>query len=110
MRCILEASSQPWVVVCRSYKNCEADDGADNCVAGAPEDVKEKYGDMTDEEYFKDLFKDGPTLCGQTCAYLATGRGKELRGLFLGRYLSSRTQLLAMLTSSRLSARCQETS
>jgi hypothetical protein len=54
-------------------------------IAGAPSDVKEKYGDMTDEEYFKDLFKDGPTLCGQTCAYLATGRGKELRGLFLGK-------------------------
>jgi hypothetical protein len=42
---------------------------------------------MTDEEYFKDLFKDGPTLCGQTCAYLASGRGKELRGLFLGECL-----------------------
>ncbi|OAK99671.1 NAD(P)-binding protein [Phaeosphaeriaceae sp. SRC1lsM3a] len=52
--------------------------------AGAPQDVREKYGgDMTDEAYFAHLFKDGPTLCGQTCAYLATGRGRELRGLFL---------------------------
>ncbi|KAH8730338.1 short chain dehydrogenase/reductase-like protein SDR [Phaeosphaeriaceae sp. PMI808] len=51
--------------------------------AGAAIDVKEKYGDITDEEFFKDLFKDGPALCGQTCAYLATGRGKELRGLYL---------------------------
>jgi hypothetical protein len=36
------------------------------------------------------LFKDAPTLCGQTCAYLATGRGKELRGLFLGEYMTSK--------------------
>ncbi|KAH6875264.1 hypothetical protein BKA58DRAFT_334458 [Alternaria rosae] len=51
--------------------------------AGAPDDVKQKYGDITDEEFFKDLFKDGPSLCGQTCAWLASGKGKELRGLFL---------------------------
>jgi hypothetical protein len=93
-------------VVGRSHNNFEAHGKANNCVAGAAKDVKEKYGDMTDEEYFKDLFKDGPTLCGQTCAYLATGRGKELRGLFLGKHLSSRTQSLAMLMSPRLSARC----
>jgi hypothetical protein len=98
------------VAVGQSHKILEANDGADNCVAGAPKDVKEKYGDMTDEEYFKDLFKDGPTLCGQTCAYLATGRGKELRGLFLGKYLSSCTQASAMLTLPGLSARHQETS
>jgi len=47
--------------------------------------VKQKYGDITDEEFFKDLFKDGPSLCGQTCAWLASGKGKELRGLFLGK-------------------------
>ncbi|KAF1835115.1 NAD(P)-binding protein [Decorospora gaudefroyi] len=51
--------------------------------AGAAEDVKKKYGDITDEEFYKHLFKDGPPLCGQTCAWLATGQGKELRGLFL---------------------------
>ncbi|KAF2027848.1 short chain dehydrogenase/reductase-like protein SDR [Setomelanomma holmii] len=51
--------------------------------AAAASDVKEKYGDITDEEFFKHLFKDGPSLCGQTCAWLATGRGKELRGFFL---------------------------
>lgn len=51
--------------------------------AAAP-DVKAKYGDATrDEAAFKALFKDGPELCGQTCAFLATGRGKELRGLYL---------------------------
>lgn len=63
-------------------------------VAGAASDVKDKYGDITDEEFFKDLFKDGPTLCGQTCAYLATGRGKELRGLFLGGYFDLGTFLV----------------
>lgn len=59
-------------------------------IASAPQDVREKYGkDMTDESYFAHLFKDGPMLCGQTCAYLATGRGKELRGLFLGKCCKS---------------------
>lgn len=52
-------------------------------VAGAPADVKARYGDLTDEEFFQHLFKDGPELCGQTCAWLASGQGKELRGLFL---------------------------
>lgn len=55
-----------------------------NCAVGAAEDVKKKYGDITDEAYYQDLFKDGPSLCGQTCAWLASGQGKELRGLFLG--------------------------
>lgn len=44
----------------------------------------EKYGDVRDEKFFMELFKDEPALCGQTCAWLATGRGKELRGLYLG--------------------------
>lgn len=57
-------------------------------VAAAEKDVKDKYGDVTDEEYFSSLFKDGPTLCGQTCAWLATGKGKELRGLFIGKHAS----------------------
>jgi hypothetical protein len=67
---------------------------ADGCTAGAPSDVKEKYGDITDEEFFKHLFKDGPSLCGQTCAWLASGRGKELRGLFLGKYSKVRQMLI----------------
>ena len=54
-------------------------------IAGAAKEVKEKYGDITDEDFYKDLFKDGPPLCGQTCAYLATGRGKELRGFYIGK-------------------------
>lgn len=48
----------------------------------------DKYGDVRDEKFFKDLFKDVPELCGQTCAWLATGQGKELRGLYLGEYVS----------------------
>jgi len=28
------------------------------------------------------LFKDGPELCGTTCAYLATGQAKEIRGCY----------------------------
>jgi NAD(P)-dependent dehydrogenase (short-subunit alcohol dehydrogenase family) len=50
---------------------------------GAGKDVLDKYGDVRDEAFFMALFKDGPDLCGQTCAWLATGRGKELRGLYL---------------------------
>ncbi|CAO2658486.1 Nn.00g062090.m01.CDS01 [Neocucurbitaria sp. VM-36] len=49
----------------------------------AATDVRNKYGDITDEEFFKVLFKDAPVLCGQTCAFLASGRGKELRGLYV---------------------------
>jgi NAD(P)-dependent dehydrogenase (short-subunit alcohol dehydrogenase family) len=52
--------------------------------SAAPADVVAKYGDATrDEAFFKDLFKDPPVLCGQTCAFLATGRGKDMRGLFI---------------------------
>ncbi|KAL1612288.1 hypothetical protein SLS60_000512 [Paraconiothyrium brasiliense] len=58
--------------------------------SGAPKDVQEKYGNPKDEEYFKGLFKDPPILCGQTCAWLATGEGKDLRGLYIGKkYLLS---------------------
>jgi NAD(P)-dependent dehydrogenase (short-subunit alcohol dehydrogenase family) len=51
--------------------------------SGAGEDVLEKYGDVKDEKAFMELFKDDANLCGQTCAWLASGRGKELRGLYL---------------------------
>lgn len=51
--------------------------------SGAGKDVLEKYGDVRDEKSFMELFKDEPSLCGQTCAWLASGRGKELRGLYL---------------------------
>jgi len=53
--------------------------------AGAGQDVIEKYGDVRDEKFFMELFKDPPGLCGQTCAFLASGRGKDLRGLYLGK-------------------------
>lgn len=60
---------------------------ANTTEAGVAEDVKKKYDkNVTDEEFFKHLFKDDSSLCGQTCAWLASGQGKELRGLFLGNY------------------------
>ncbi|KAF2004911.1 NAD(P)-binding protein [Amniculicola lignicola CBS 123094] len=49
----------------------------------AKQDVLDKYGDVRDEAFFMELFKDTPALCGQTCAFLASGRGKDLRGLYL---------------------------
>ncbi|KAF2471623.1 NAD(P)-binding protein [Lindgomyces ingoldianus] len=51
--------------------------------SAAKKDVLEKYGDVRDEKFFMELFKDPPALCGQTCAFLASGRGKDLRGLYL---------------------------
>ncbi|KAF2736381.1 NAD(P)-binding protein [Polyplosphaeria fusca] len=53
--------------------------------SGAEEDVRERYGGVGvgDEEGFRELFRDGPELCGQTCAWLASGRGRELRGFYL---------------------------
>lgn len=56
----------------------------DTITAGAKQDVLDKYGDVRDEKSFMALFKDPPELCGQTCAFLASGRGKELRGFYLG--------------------------
>jgi len=46
-------------------------------------DVKEKYGIKKEGAAFEDLFKDTPELCGQTCAFLASGKGKELRGFYV---------------------------
>ncbi|PSN68608.1 short chain dehydrogenase/reductase-like protein SDR [Corynespora cassiicola Philippines] len=51
--------------------------------SAAKSDVTEKYGSVSDEKSFMALFKDPPALCGQTCAWLASGRGKELRGFYL---------------------------
>ncbi|KAF2183464.1 short chain dehydrogenase/reductase-like protein SDR [Zopfia rhizophila CBS 207.26] len=51
--------------------------------SAAKQDIAEKYGNLQDEASFMELFKDPPALCGQTCAFLASGRGEELRGLFL---------------------------
>ncbi|KAF2278046.1 short chain dehydrogenase/reductase-like protein SDR [Westerdykella ornata] len=65
--------------------------------SGAAKDVIEKYGDVRDEEFFMQLFKDQPSLCGQTCAFLASGRGKELRGL----YLDCRQDLGKLLSEGR---------
>lgn len=56
-------------------------------IAGASPDILEKYGDVRDEKFFEELFKDTPALCGQTCVFLASGKGKELRGLYLGKFV-----------------------
>ena len=37
---------------------------------------------MKQREGFEKMFKDSPELCGATCAFLATGRAKELRGMY----------------------------
>jgi hypothetical protein len=65
--------------------------------AEAAPDVKEKYGVVKDEAFYKELFKDTPSLCGQTCAFLAAGKGKELRGL----YLDCRQDLTKLLAVGR---------
>lgn len=46
-------------------------------------DVKEKYNITKEGAAFEDLFKDTPELCGQTCAFLASGKEKELRGFYI---------------------------
>ncbi|TKX22427.1 short-chain dehydrogenase-like protein 7 [Elsinoe australis] len=42
--------------------------------AGAPPEVQKEM---------RPMFKDVPELCGNTVTFLATGRGRELRGLYL---------------------------
>jgi hypothetical protein len=45
--------------------------------------VLKKYPELFEQrEDFKKLFKDPPELCGQTCAYLATGKATALRGMY----------------------------
>jgi hypothetical protein len=82
---------------------------ADKLPVGAANDVKQKYGDITDKEFFKNLFKDGPALCAQTCTYLASGQGKELRGLYFGMcqgyvYLSGKRLIAIRLPTRRFEA------
>ena len=50
-----------------------------------------------DESYYKHLFKDSPSLCGQLCAFLSAGKGKELRGF----YLDSRQDISKLLEVGR---------
>ena len=49
-------------------------------------EVLDKYPDLYEKrEEFRKLFKDPPELCGQTCAWLASGgsgMAKELRGMY----------------------------
>jgi hypothetical protein len=65
--------------------------------AATAKDVTEKYGIVKDEAFYKSLFRDGPELCGQTCAFLAAGKGKELRGF----YLDSRQDVTKLLGVGR---------
>jgi len=68
-----------------------------------PADIKEKYGAPKDESSHKQLFKDIPELCGQTCAFLAAGKAKELRGF----YIDSRQDITKLLSVGRESLRNQ---
>jgi NAD(P)-dependent dehydrogenase (short-subunit alcohol dehydrogenase family) len=46
-------------------------------------DVVAKYPVLkTQRSEIEKLFKDGPELCGATCAYLASGCAKAIRGLY----------------------------
>lgn len=46
-------------------------------------DIKEKYPDTAAAwAKFHNLFKVQPDVCGQTCAFLAAGRGKMLKGRY----------------------------
>jgi NAD(P)-dependent dehydrogenase (short-subunit alcohol dehydrogenase family) len=50
--------------------------------AHAP-DVLDKYPDLYEKRAeFQKLFRDPPELCGQTCAYLATGKARDIRGMY----------------------------
>jgi hypothetical protein len=59
-----------------------------NCIADAlaakfDPDVQEAYPWLKNSSaQFEKLFKDSPELCGSTCAYIATGKAKALRGLY----------------------------
>jgi NAD(P)-dependent dehydrogenase (short-subunit alcohol dehydrogenase family) len=55
------------------------------------------YDVFENTEEFKGLFRDGPELCGQVCAWLGAGRGKELRGM----YLDCRQDLEVLLAEGR---------
>ncbi|EXJ53374.1 uncharacterized protein A1O5_13363 [Cladophialophora psammophila CBS 110553] len=45
--------------------------------------VKRKYPEITAKwATFQKAFRVRPEVCGQTCAYLSTGRGKVLRGRY----------------------------
>lgn len=46
-------------------------------------DVLERYPNLRESaKEFETMFKDSPTLCGSTCAYICTGQARALRGLY----------------------------
>jgi putative intracellular protease/amidase len=53
------------------------------CPVDPDPDVAEKYPEMAAKwRSFHKSFKCVPAVCGQTCAFLSTGRGKVLRGRY----------------------------
>jgi hypothetical protein len=55
--------------------------------ATASPDVLKNCGNVEDEKFLEDLFKDGLELYGQTSALLVTGKGRKLRGSYLDQYI-----------------------
>ncbi|KIV79817.1 hypothetical protein PV11_07362 [Exophiala sideris] len=52
--------------------------------SGFPADVAQRYPEAEKTmKQFLTYLKTDPGLCAMTCAYLAAGRGKELRGMYL---------------------------
>jgi len=72
-----ESESDPSISTCR----CAFID--DDLPVHPPKDVSERYPIVLENksEYQK-LFVDKPELCGATCAYIAAGKAKVLRGLY----------------------------
>lgn len=53
------------------------------CTGEFSPEMLERYPALAKPFDFDKLFVDGPELCGATCAYLATGKAKEVQGLYL---------------------------
>jgi hypothetical protein len=57
---------------------------ADGTIAELRPEILEKYPSLLQTTPdFKNLFKDPPELCGAVVAYLAAGKAKELRGMYV---------------------------
>jgi hypothetical protein len=78
----------------------------DVVVAGAPNDVQDKYGNPKDEEFFRSLLKSSPVLYRQTFAWLSAGEEKDLKGLYIGEgpaLVLIRAALMGLQTVDRMS-------
>lgn len=57
--------------------------GANKILGEVATEMIEQYPDIVEQrKNFTNLFKDSPELCGATCAFMATGRAKALRGMY----------------------------